>query len=201
MRPSSNGSLIFALPEVPEPPCSQFGVPCRVLDVAMAQPLLNGSRIVSIVGELIATAMAHHVRVNREAELGRLADGGELLAAGVAPTLRLVRPNVRERSGRQPSGPRPRRGHLGADRRGTGRHLGIGGSGGPASASPAFGTHRQTAGEPNGGDRCQARAGRDVVDRLGREVGEREAVLVGDHAVFPLICRCERLHRFSVAYL
>src|SRR3954464_13895202 len=49
MRQYSNGLLVFVLPEILEPLRSQLGIPCRVLDVAMAQPLLNGSGLFSSV--------------------------------------------------------------------------------------------------------------------------------------------------------
>src|SRR3954452_7058008 len=52
MRQYSNGLLVFVLPEILEPLRGQLGIPCRVLNVAMAQPLLNGSRFVPIVGQL-----------------------------------------------------------------------------------------------------------------------------------------------------
>src|SRR3954451_12693559 len=80
MRQYSNGLLVFVLPEILEPLRGQLGVPCGVLDVAMAQPLLNGAGVAPIVGELKAAGVAQHVRVDREGELGRLADGRELLA-------------------------------------------------------------------------------------------------------------------------
>src|SRR4051794_1109880 len=66
MRQYSNGILVFVLPEILEPLRGQLSVPCGVLDVAVAEPLLNGSRVVSIVGELEATGVAQHVRVDRE---------------------------------------------------------------------------------------------------------------------------------------
>src|SRR4051812_19385258 len=74
MRQYSNGLLVFVLPEILEPLRGQLGVPRRVLDVAMAEPLLNGSRVVSIVSQLKTTGVAQHVRVDREGELGRHAD-------------------------------------------------------------------------------------------------------------------------------
>jgi hypothetical protein len=47
-----------------------------------AAPLMikDGARIMPIVGELVPARMTQHVRVNREGELGRLADPGKLLA-------------------------------------------------------------------------------------------------------------------------
>src|SRR3954468_7725235 len=58
MRQYSNGLLVFVLPEILEPLRGQLGVPCGVLDVAMAQPLLNGSCVVPIVGQLKAASVA-----------------------------------------------------------------------------------------------------------------------------------------------
>src|SRR3954447_16298951 len=58
-RPYSSGSSIFVPPEVLEPLGGQLGVP----DVLMPEPLLNGPRVVPIVGQLEAAGMARHVRV------------------------------------------------------------------------------------------------------------------------------------------
>ena len=69
MRQYSNGLLVFVLPEILEPLRGQLGVPCRVLDVAMAQPFLNGSCVVPIVGQLKAASVAQHVRVHGEGKL------------------------------------------------------------------------------------------------------------------------------------
>src|SRR4051794_3676522 len=80
MRQYSNGLLVFVLPEILEPLCGQLGVTRGVLDVAMAKPLLNSSRVMAIVGQLKATGVAQHVRVDREGELGRRADARQLLA-------------------------------------------------------------------------------------------------------------------------
>src|SRR3954447_13722169 len=76
---ASNG-LILLLPKVFKAFGGQLGVPRRMLDVAVAEPLLNGSRVMAIVGQLKSTGMAQHVRVDREGELGRRADARELLA-------------------------------------------------------------------------------------------------------------------------
>src|SRR3954468_1428000 len=66
MRQYSNSLLVFVLPEILELLRSQLGIPCRVLNVAMAQPLLNGSRVVPIVGQLKAAGVTQHVRMDRE---------------------------------------------------------------------------------------------------------------------------------------
>src|SRR3954453_10248490 len=76
---ASNG-LILLLPKVFKAFGGQLGVPRRMLDVAVAEPLLNGSRVMAIVGQLKSTGMAQHLRVDREGELGRRADARELLA-------------------------------------------------------------------------------------------------------------------------
>src|SRR3954463_352304 len=47
-----------------------LSVPCRVLNMAMAKPLLDCPRVVSIVGQLKAAGVAQHVRVYRAGELG-----------------------------------------------------------------------------------------------------------------------------------
>ena len=59
-------SSILFLPKIFKPFRGQLSVARRVLDVAMAQPLLNGSRVVSIVGH---SGVAQHVRVHGEGKL------------------------------------------------------------------------------------------------------------------------------------
>jgi hypothetical protein len=45
-----------------------------VLDVLVPEVMLQGPRVVAIVGELEPAGMAQHVRVDREWHLGGLAD-------------------------------------------------------------------------------------------------------------------------------
>ena len=68
---------VFLLPEVSEPVGGELGVAGGVLDVAVPEPLLDGTRVVSAVGEREAAGVAQHVRVDREGELGRRADHRE----------------------------------------------------------------------------------------------------------------------------
>src|SRR3954464_7212701 len=72
--------LILALPKIFKALGGQLSVPCRVLNVAMAEPLLNSTGVVPIMSKLKAASVAQHVRVDREGELGRHADARELLA-------------------------------------------------------------------------------------------------------------------------
>jgi hypothetical protein len=51
-----------------------FSVPDGVLDVLVAKAVLQGARVVTIVGELVPTGMAKHVWVDRKWHLGGLAD-------------------------------------------------------------------------------------------------------------------------------
>jgi hypothetical protein len=60
---------ILILPKIFKPLGGQFCVSCRVLNVAMPEPLLNGSRIVPIMRQLKATSVAQHVRVHGEGKL------------------------------------------------------------------------------------------------------------------------------------
>ena len=60
--------------------CGQFGVPHRVLDVPMAEVVLDRSGVVSLVRELEAAGVAQHMRVNRESELGLITGPGNDLA-------------------------------------------------------------------------------------------------------------------------
>src|SRR4051812_25617109 len=68
MRQYSNGLLVFVLPGILEPLRGQLGVPCGVLNVAMAQPLLNGSCVVPIVGQLRGRLRSPRSPVSDEAE-------------------------------------------------------------------------------------------------------------------------------------
>src|SRR5437899_10349726 len=80
---SSRYALILVRKEAPEPLRRQLGVPGGVLDVAVAQPLLQGAGVHAVVGELEAAGVPEHVRVDGEGEVGRLADpGDELLERG-----------------------------------------------------------------------------------------------------------------------
>jgi hypothetical protein len=45
-----------------------------MLDVLVPEVVLQGARVVAVVGELEPTGMAKHVRVDREWHLGGLAD-------------------------------------------------------------------------------------------------------------------------------
>ena len=59
-------------PKVLEAVGRHFGVPDRVLDVLVPEVVLQGPRVVAIVGELEPAGMAKHVRVDREWHLGGL---------------------------------------------------------------------------------------------------------------------------------
>src|SRR5262245_41098299 len=61
-------------PKVLGPVGRQFGIPDRVLNVLMPKVVLQGPRVVAIVGELEATGVAKHVWVDREWRLGGLPD-------------------------------------------------------------------------------------------------------------------------------
>ena len=64
----------FLLPEILEPRRRQFGVADRVLDCAMAEPILDGPRVVSGVRQGVAAAVAEHVGMHREIEASALAN-------------------------------------------------------------------------------------------------------------------------------
>ena len=61
-------------PKVLESVGRHFGVPDRVLDVLVPEVVLQGPRVVTIIGQLEPTGMAKHVWVDREWHLGGLAD-------------------------------------------------------------------------------------------------------------------------------
>ena len=57
---------VLPLPEVLEPVGGELGVAGGVLDVAVAEPFLDGAGIVLAMGEGEAAGMAQHVRVDGE---------------------------------------------------------------------------------------------------------------------------------------
>src|SRR5215471_17702079 len=61
-----------APPKVLEPIGCHVGVPDGVLNVLVSEVMLQGPRVVAVVGELEPTGMAKHVRVDREWHLGGL---------------------------------------------------------------------------------------------------------------------------------
>ena len=70
---TQRAKLFSIFPERAESSGVQFGVSYRVLDVAMSQVLLNGSRIVTIVGQFETGRVTQHVRMDREREVGTTA--------------------------------------------------------------------------------------------------------------------------------
>src|SRR5499433_2534714 len=61
-------------PKILESVGRHVGVPDRVLNVLVPEVVLQGARVVAIVGELEPTGMAKHVRVDGEWHLGGLPD-------------------------------------------------------------------------------------------------------------------------------
>ena len=61
-------------PKVLEAVGRHFGVPDRMLNVLVPEVVLQGPRVVAVVGELEPAGMAKHVWVDREWHLGGLAD-------------------------------------------------------------------------------------------------------------------------------
>ena len=59
-------------PKILESVGHHFGVPDGVLDVLVPEVVLQGARVVAIIGELEPTGMAKHVRMDREWHLGGL---------------------------------------------------------------------------------------------------------------------------------
>jgi hypothetical protein len=62
------------MPNVFEAVGCHFGVSDRMLNVFVPEVMLQGPRVVAIVGELEPTGMAKHVGVDREWHLGGLTD-------------------------------------------------------------------------------------------------------------------------------
>src|SRR5262245_39110012 len=59
------------LPEPIEAVRAKLGISDSVHDVAMAQEVLQRAGIDAVIGELVSTAMAQHVRMNREGKFGQ----------------------------------------------------------------------------------------------------------------------------------
>src|SRR5215510_15031572 len=78
-RPQAAPFLVLIGPKILKPSRRQFGVFDSVLDVAMAQEELDGPRILLVISQLKATAMAQLMRVHWEAERGDLARVGHHL--------------------------------------------------------------------------------------------------------------------------
>src|SRR5262245_56548872 len=74
------GSTTLIPPKVFEPVGCHFGVPDRVLDVLVAKVVLQGPRVVAIVGELEPAGMAKHVRVDRDWHVSGFADSARVYA-------------------------------------------------------------------------------------------------------------------------
>src|SRR6266699_1189526 len=76
LSPRKPGSVsrFSGAPKVFESVGRHFGVPDRVLNVLVPEVVLQGPRVVAIVGELEPARMAKHVWVDREWHLGGLAE-------------------------------------------------------------------------------------------------------------------------------
>ena len=73
-RGAGDGQSTLISPEVAEPVGRKLGVADGVLDVLVAEIVLQGSGIVPVVGKLIAARMPQHVRMQWERHLGGLAE-------------------------------------------------------------------------------------------------------------------------------
>jgi hypothetical protein len=73
-RGAGDGQSTLISPEVAEPVGRKLGVADGVLDVLVAEVVLQGSGIVPVVGKFIAARMPQHVRMQWERHLGGLAE-------------------------------------------------------------------------------------------------------------------------------
>ena len=93
-----------------EPNRRQFRVTDGMLDRLVAEIVLDGPRIVAVMGELVAAGVPQHVDVNREAELGPFANVLDLPIDGVRRERRvprsLVNTNFRSLRSARNSSPR-----------------------------------------------------------------------------------------------
>jgi hypothetical protein len=79
----------FVFPKSIEPISRQFRIPDGMLDVPVSQVMLDRSGIVAAIGQLEATAVTEHVRMNRKAMLDYLAC---LCCIGACSTSRVTIP-------------------------------------------------------------------------------------------------------------
>ena len=70
-------SDVSVLPEVLEPIWRHFSIADRVHDVFVSHVVLEGSRVVPIVGELVARGVPEHVRMDWEWELCGFSSSGD----------------------------------------------------------------------------------------------------------------------------
>lgn len=68
---------VSVLPEILEPIRRHLGVSNRVHDIFMPQVVLEGPSIMPIVGQLVASGVPEHVRMDREPKLSRLPGPGD----------------------------------------------------------------------------------------------------------------------------
>src|SRR5260221_454693 len=68
----SKSAACLIPPKVLEPCRRQFRISDRVANISMPKVILNGSRVVTIAGELVSRTMSQHVRVNLEGHSGLL---------------------------------------------------------------------------------------------------------------------------------
>src|SRR5262245_25258571 len=61
---------VSVLPKISKPVGGKLGVTNRVLDILMAEVVLQRARVMAIIGEFESAGMPKHVRVDREWHLG-----------------------------------------------------------------------------------------------------------------------------------
>jgi hypothetical protein len=74
---------ILWTPEILKSLLARFCIAGRVLDGAMAEPILNCPRVVPFVGQGVAAGMPQHVHVNLEREAGAFADALDQAMDGI----------------------------------------------------------------------------------------------------------------------
>src|SRR5215212_2458607 len=79
-RPPWTPTYASIFPEGFETLGGELGVAHRVLNVLVPEIMLQGPRVLTVVGQLVAACMPQHVRVHRERKRPRLARAGEHLA-------------------------------------------------------------------------------------------------------------------------
>ena len=75
-------------PEVPEAGGRKLGVANGVLDILVAEVVLQSAGIVAVVGELVTAGVAQHVWMDREWHLGGLAEALDEMMEHRPATLR-----------------------------------------------------------------------------------------------------------------
>jgi hypothetical protein len=93
------GARESVAPEPFEAVLAQFGVADGVLNRTVAEPVLNGARIVALIGQGVTAGVPKHVRVDLEGEFGARTDALDQAIDGICREWAAARASARDRCG------------------------------------------------------------------------------------------------------